>query len=275
MTEWPAATADENGSRALSGIRYKVKSLGRALDLLDVLAGRGGAGMSLTELARALDISKPTAYAILQTYLARGLISDSGEGNQRRYRLGLALAKLGDVAVGSFGLVDAAMEELRRLTDELQMTSRVAILDDGHAVVVGRVDGPGAVRFDAALGRRELPHCSAVGKALLAQLPREEAKAILRRLGMPRRTAHTITSASAFLGELDRVAREGYAVDDEEDTEGVSCVAACVFDRGGKTAGAISVTGLKPRDWPRRRGLLAQAVRSCAARISQRLGAAT
>ncbi|HVR67762.1 MAG TPA: IclR family transcriptional regulator [Verrucomicrobiae bacterium] len=272
MTELPVA-ADERGRRTLAGARYKVKSLGRALDLLDVLAGRGGSGMSLTELARALDISKPTAYAILQTYLARGLISDSGEGNQRRYRLGLALAKLGDVAIGSFGLVDAAMEELRRLTEELQMTSRVAILDDGHAVVVGRIDGPGAVRFDAALGRRELPHCSAVGKALLAQMPREEAKAILRRLGMPRRTAHTVTSIPAFLGELDRVAREGYAVDDEEDTEGVSCVAACVFDRGGKAAGAISVTGLKPRDWSRRRNLLAQAVKTCAARISQRLGA--
>jgi IclR family acetate operon transcriptional repressor len=49
--------------------------------------------------------------------------------------------------IGSFGPVDAAMEELRRLTGELQMTSRVAILDDGHAVVVGRIDGPGAVRF--------------------------------------------------------------------------------------------------------------------------------
>lgn len=273
MTELPAA-AEERERRMLTGARYKVKSLGRALDLLDVLAGRGGNGMSLTELARALDISKPTAYAILQTYLARGLISDSGEGNQRRYRLGLALAKLGDVAIGSFGLVDAAMEELRRLTEELQMTSRVAILDDGHAVVVGRIDGPGAVRFDAALGRRELPHCSAVGKALLAQMPREEAKAILRRLGMPRRTAHTVTSVAAFLGELDRVVREGYAVDDEEDTEGVSCVAACVFDRGGKAAGAISVTGLKPRDWPRRKNLLAQAVKTCAARISQRLGGA-
>jgi IclR family acetate operon transcriptional repressor len=273
MTELPAA-AEERERRMLTGARYKVKSLGRALDLLDVLAGRGGNGMSLTELARALDISKPTAYAILQTYLARGLISDSGEGNQRRYRLGLALAKLGDVAIGSFGLVDAAMEELRRLTEELQMTSRVAILDDGHAVVVGRIDGPGAVRFDAALGRRELPHCSAVGKALLAQMPREEAKAILRRLGMPRRTAHTVTSVAAFLGELDRVAREGYAVDDEEDTEGVSCVAACVFDRGGKAAGAISVTGLKPRDWARRKNLLAQAVKACAARISQRLGGA-
>jgi len=272
MTELPAA-AEERGRRTLTGTRYKVKSLGRALDLLDVLAGRSGSGMSLTELARALDISKPTAYAILQTYLARGLISDTGEGNQRRYRLGLALAKLGDVAVGSFGLVDAAMDELRRLTDELQMTSRVAILDDGHAVVVGRVDGPGAVRFDAALGRRELPHSSAVGKALLAQLPREEAKAILRRLGMPRRTAHTITSVAAFLGELERVVREGFAVDDEEDTEGVSCIAACVFDRSGKAAGAISVTGLKPRDWPRRRGFLAPAVKSCAARISQRLGA--
>ncbi|HEX4569103.1 MAG TPA: IclR family transcriptional regulator C-terminal domain-containing protein, partial [Dongiaceae bacterium] len=127
---------------------------------------------------------------------------------------------------------------------------------------------------DAALGRRELPHCSAVGKALLAARPAEDAKAILRKIGLPRRTPKTITRLSTLMGELAVTARRGYAVDDEEDTEGVACIGACVFDRTGQAAGAISVTGLKPRDWQGRQVGLAQDVIRYARRISRQLGGA-
>jgi IclR family acetate operon transcriptional repressor len=262
------ARAEEPADR-----RYKVKSLGRALDLLDALAGREADGAGLAELARSLRMSKPAAYAILQTYLARGLIADWGEGVQRRYRLGLGLARLGDAALRNIGLVDLALPELRQLTRELGLTSRIAVFDDGYAVVVGRVDGPGAVRFDAALGRRELLHCSAVGKALLAERPEKEARAIVKRLGLPRRTAKTIGQAAKLVAELRIVKAQGYAVDDEEDCEGVACVGACVFDRNASPIAAISVTGLKSRDFEKRKGELGEAVKACARRISARLGA--
>jgi IclR family acetate operon transcriptional repressor len=74
------------------------------------------------------------------------------------------------------------------------------------------------------------------------------------------------------MSDLAETARRGYAVDDEEDTEGVACIGACVFDRNGQAAGAISVTGLKPRDWLGRQEALAQDVIRFAARISRQLG---
>lgn len=252
--------------------RYRVQSLGRALDLLELIGRRGREGARLSDLARELSLSKAATYAILQTLLAHGVVADLGSGTGRRYRLGLSLARLGDLAVANIALVDAALPVLRELTAELALTSRVAILDDGYAVVVGRVDAPGAVRFDAALGRRELPHCSAVGKALLAVLPADEAKAILSRGELPVRTPHTITDLAMLMAELTQTARRGYAVDDEEDTEGVACVACCVFDRTGGAVGAISVTGLKQRGWNSRRELLARAVARHAERISRLLG---
>ncbi|HEX9448908.1 MAG TPA: IclR family transcriptional regulator C-terminal domain-containing protein, partial [Dongiaceae bacterium] len=178
---------------------------------------------------------------------------------------------LGDLAVANTVLTDIALAELRHLTAELGMTSRVAILDDGHAVVIGRVDAPGAVRFDAALGRRELPHCSAVGKAMLAALPAAEAQAILNQFELPQRTPHTVTDLAALLQQLADVAELGYAVDDEEDTEGVACIGACILDRGGRPAGAISVTSLKQRDWVSRKEEIAAKVMQCAARISAQL----
>ena len=258
--------------QAAGNERYRVQSLGRALDLVEMIAARGKDGARLTDLARELGMSKAAVYALLQTLLARGFLSDFSEGANRRYRLGLSLARLGDMAVANIALADVAMPALRKLTAELGMTSRLAILDEGYAVVVGRVDAPGAIRFDAALGRRELPHCSAVGKALLSAMPGAEAQLILERAGLPRRTPRTITALPQLMKELAVSHERGFAVDDEEDTEGVSCIGSCVYGRGGAVAGAISVTGLKPRDWRERMGELGERVRQCATAVSRQLG---
>jgi IclR family acetate operon transcriptional repressor len=252
--------------------RYRVQSLGRALDLVEMVAARGKDGARLTDLARELGMSKAAVYALLQTLLARGYLSDFSEGANRRYRLGLALARLGDMSVANISLADVAMPELRKLTADLGMTSRLAILDEGYAVVVGRVDAPGSIRFDAALGRREMPHCSAVGKALLSALPPAEAQRILERSELQKRTSRTLTTVPQLMQELASSRERGYAIDDEEDNEGVACIGACVFDRSGSAAGAISVTGLKPRDWQSRIDELAERVRQCAGSVSRQLG---
>jgi IclR family acetate operon transcriptional repressor len=255
-----------------AGERYRVQSLGRALDLMELIAGRGRDGARLTDLARALGMSKAAVYALLQTLLARGFLSDTGEGANRRYRLGLSLARLGDLAVANTGLAEIAMPELRKLTADLGMTARLAVLEDGCAVVVGRVDAPGTIRFEAALGRRELPHCSAVGKALLSAMLPEEAQRILERGPLPKRTARTITAVPALMQELALSRQRGYAVDDGEDNDGVACIGACVFDRNGGVAGAISVTGLKPRDWGERLAERGARVRRSARAVSGQLG---
>jgi IclR family acetate operon transcriptional repressor len=225
--------------------RYRVQSLGRALDLLDRIAESGSEGARLTDLARGVGFSKAAAYAALATLIARGLVVDFGEGMTRRYRLGLSLLRLGDLAVSNIGLADIAMPILRDLTQELGMTSRVAVMDEGFAVVIGRVDAPGAIRFDAALGRREKPHCSGVGKVLLAAMPRACALALLERVGHEGHTMKTLTSIGALSADLDRIAARHYAIDDEEDHEGIVCVAAAIFGRDANAVGAVSVTTLK------------------------------
>jgi len=254
--------------------RYRVQSVERAFSLLEALAEAGSDGMTLSDLGRTLGVSKSTAYAILQTMLAGGFVADSGSGMARRYRLGMALARLGDVVVSQIALRDVAMPVLRSLTDATDLTSRVAVLDEQYAVVIGRVDAhQGTVRFAAHLGKREHLHCSAVGKAMLASLPDATVREIAAVAGLPGKTAHTITDAAALVHELGTVRRRGYAVDDEEDAEGVFCVGAAVFDHSGRCAGAISATGLK-LDLPAWKiDQLGQTVREHAERISAVLGA--
>jgi IclR family acetate operon transcriptional repressor len=257
----------------LTGDRYRVQSVERAFLLLEELADAGPEGVTLSELSRRRGVSKSSAYAILQTLLPLGFVADAGTGLNRRYRLGMAFARLGDVVVSQIALRDAAVPVLRDLTAVTGLTSRAVVLDQPYGTVVARVEAPGsAVRFAANLGKREHLHCSAVGKAMLAALPIGTVREIVAGVGLPRRTAHTILDEDRLLDELRVVARRGYAVDDEEDTEGVACVGAVVLDATASCVGAISVTGLKTELPAWRVEQVGTTVREHAARISARLG---
>jgi IclR family transcriptional regulator, acetate operon repressor len=256
------------------GGRYRVQSVDRALAVLETLAEAGPEGMTVTELARSVGVSKSSAFAILHTMLAHGVVADTGSRMSRRYRLGMTLARLGDLVVSQVALRDVALPELRRLTGETDLTTRVTILDDEYAIPVGRVDAPQSnIRFAANLGKHEHLHCSAVGKAMLATLPEPRVREIAASVGLPRKTVHTISDVEALLRELDAVRDRGFAIDDEEDIEGVFCVGAAVFDHSDVCVGGISVTGLKV-DLPLwRMEQIGQTVVDHASRISASLGA--
>jgi IclR family acetate operon transcriptional repressor len=254
--------------------RYRVQSVERAFQLLEALAAADADGVTLTDLAKVIGVSKSTAYAILQTMVGGGFVADTGAGMTRRYRLGMALARLGDLVVSQIALRDVALPVLRELSRETRLAARAAVLDAPYAIVIARVDAPdSAVRFAVNLGKREHLHCSAVGKAMLAALEREAARSMLEAAGLPGKTSRTITDEATLLAELDAVAQQGYAVDDEEDAEGVFCVGSAVMDHTGRCVGAISVTGIK-RDMPSWQvALLGTKVREHAAQVSARLGA--
>ncbi|MEA2256941.1 MAG: IclR family transcriptional regulator, acetate operon repressor [Solirubrobacteraceae bacterium] len=259
--------------REMADERYRVQSVDKALTILDALGASGPEGMTGSEVAKHLGSSKSTAFALLQTLLERGFVADSGQGPTRRYRLGMALARLGERVVSQITLRDVAMPILHDVTDATGLTSRLAVLEDAWAVVLGRVDAPGTVRFTSNVGRRELPHSSGVGKALLAALPPERVRELVERTGLPQRTPKTITEADALLRDLDAVRERGYAIDDEEDAEGVFCVGASFADHQGEVAGGISVTGLK-LDLPAWRiHQIGETVHAHADRISAALGA--
>ncbi|MCX4968168.1 IclR family transcriptional regulator [Streptomyces sp. NBC_00654] len=253
--------------------KYWVKSVARAADILEALAAPAqGNGLSVTEVGQACSISKSAAFGMLQTLRAYGLVSDDGEGMNRRYRLGMSLARLGDRARSQVSLRGVAHPVLRDLTALTEMASRLAVPEDGHAVVVDQVELDQRVRLDLRMGQRELPHCTGLGKALLSAVPQSEAAAVIERFGLPRRTARTITDPATFLSHLRDIARVGYALDDEEDAEGIICIGAPVFDDRSVCAGAVSITGLKLGLPAWRYQELGGQVRDAARRISVSLG---
>jgi DNA-binding IclR family transcriptional regulator len=99
-----------------------------------------------------------------------------------------------------------------------------------------------SVRMSSTIGRRNPVHCTAVGKAIAANLPENEVDAIIGQHGMRRFTSKTLTTPGDLKAELRLVRERGYAVDDEENEDGVRCVAAVVKDYAGRPAAAISVS---------------------------------
>ena len=225
--------------------------------------------MTVTEVAKLVGLSKSTAFATLHTLTAHGLVSDMGEGSTRRYRLGLALVRLGQQASTQTSIADIGRPVLRALTDETGLTSRIAVLDDGWAVVVARADSRTAVRLDLRMGQRERPHCTGVGKALLCTLSESEVRSIVGRLGMPARTERTITDPDQLVEKLKGARAEGFAIDDEEDAEGIMCISSPVVDLYGGALGAVSVTGLKADSALRQPRSVGRKIRAAAEQIAE------
>jgi IclR family acetate operon transcriptional repressor len=223
--------------------RYTVQSVARALRLVEIVAGGPPGGLSLSELARALGTSKSSTLALARTLVGFGYLRDAHPGPG--YTLGTGLIRLGDIVSRQLPLGDLCRPLIENLSRETKLTARVAISDGGYPIFVDRVDGPGSVRFHTPLGQRELPYASAAGKAILAAMDEDGARRMCAETGLAARTAHTITDIDTLLDNLAAVRRLGFAVDDEEDAEGVFCVGAAFFGHDGSIAGAVSVTGIK------------------------------
>ena len=246
--------------------RYTVGSVARALRIVDLVESGPVDGLSVTDVARGLGVSKSSAFALVRTLVDGGYLRETDPGP--RYHLGMALVRLGDESSRRFPLRSACLPVLEELSRETGLTTRLAVADHGFPVFIARVDSPGAIRFQTALGVRELPHTSSAGKIIMALLPEADVREIARSSGLPRRTRKTITAIDELLADLEVSRRRGYAIDDEEDVEGVFCVAAAIVDRTGSVVGAVSATGIKT-DLPSRRiEELGQAVQRAAQSVS-------
>jgi IclR family transcriptional regulator, acetate operon repressor len=250
--------------------RYTVRSVARALRLVDAVAGGPPEGSSLTALSQVLGTSKSTTLALARTLMAFGYLREAAHG--RGYMLGTSLIRLGDTAGQQIPLRDLCRPLIDELSRQTKMTARAAVNDGGYPVFIDRVDGPGSVRFHTPLGQREVPYASAAGKAILAAQDEALVRRVCADTGLRPRTAHTITDIGTLLDNLAAVRRRGFAVDDEEDAEGVICVGAAFFGHDGGCGGAVSVTGIKG-DLPAWRvDELGHAVRRCADKVSESLG---
>ena len=219
---------------------YRVQVVDRALAALDVLANRSSE-CSLAELCIALGLHKSTVHRLMMVLEQHRLVDKNPETG--RYRLGLKLFEFGSNAIAALDPRRHARPHLDRLQRELAETVFFCILDDGQVFYLDKVESQQSIRTACTVGSRAPAYCTAVGKAMLAELPDAEVSDIVRRWGLKAITANTITTAAALKAELKAVRSRGYAIDNEEKEQGLRCISAAVRGHSGKLFAAISVSG--------------------------------
>src|SRR5918993_2454726 len=166
--------------------REQVTSVERALSILELLASRNQ-GLSTSEISRAARLPKSSTSYLLRTLVGRGYVRRDVETGQ--HTLGIRVLSLGGQAMQGMALRELAMPQLRQLVKSTRLGAHLAILDHGDAVYIERIESPGFIKMDIWSGRRVAPQATAVGKALICQLSREEVQEIA--------ALHPITPVSA------------------------------------------------------------------------------
>jgi DNA-binding IclR family transcriptional regulator len=250
--------------------RGAVKSLTRGLDILETLSVHPD-GLTLSEICRTLTLPKSSTHALLHGLLDRNYLM-SGR-RERTYRLGPRLFQLGNAYVHGIDLVAEGQETVSAVSRRCDETVHLATLDGRDVLYVAKEEGTSYVRMVSALGKRVPAHGTGIGKVLLSALSDEEL-ADLYPPGQPPEalTANTIASLPALKAELARTRERGYALDNEESTAGLRCVAAPIYDAAGNTVAAMSISVPVSRWTPARQDELLALALAGARNLSQRLG---
>jgi len=249
---------------------YEIQVVSRAIRVLETLA-EAHTALGVSEVADRLGLSKNAAFRLLYTLEKSGCVEKNPE--TKAYCLGIKLFELGSSVIQTEDLRQLAMSVLESLQEEHQETVNLAMIHEGQVLYVERLESPQTLRTSTTVGTRAPAHSTSIGKALLAHVPRQEVEAILAKHGMPRRTPRTICDVEHLMHELEVIRRRGYAIDKEENIEGVRCIGAPVFDRHGRPIAAISISGPAHRlvDEERLRRV-SDSVVSAARELSRKLG---
>jgi DNA-binding IclR family transcriptional regulator len=246
-----------------------VPALERALTILEMLA-KSKRGLAISELVRNLQLPKSTAHTILITLERRGYLHRNEQTH--RYLFGLKFFSLANMVLSANELRDQAAPMLRSLMGACGLTVHLAILDQRDVVLVDKVDPPGLIKLATWIGKRMDPHCTGVGKALIAYLPESELDLLIAEHRLPRHNEETIVSVRKLKAQLTEIRRLGYALDDEEDEVGLRCIGCPVFDGAGKVVAAVSVSGTISQITAENLSALVHKVKRTASWISQHLG---
>jgi DNA-binding IclR family transcriptional regulator len=224
------------GHTPQEGTAASIRSvLERVFLIFDCLGDTKGA-LSLSELARRTGLPKSTVYRLTRSLVDLGAV-EKADG---QLRLGLRLFEIGGQVPRWQTIREAALPFMQDLFVTTRQTIHLGILDGGYVVYLEKIRGHDAMPLISRCGGRLPAHCTGLGKALLAFAPSDVQETVLNG-PLLRRTRHTITVANVLRAELEETTRRGYAVDREEVTLGVQCVAAPVLDTRGYAVAALSV----------------------------------
>jgi DNA-binding IclR family transcriptional regulator len=242
--------------------------ISKVLRILEALQG-SSAGLGLKAICDLTGIHKSTAHRFLKHLEREGYLVRTEAG---AYLIGPRLSQMSTRGSQGATLQAVARPILWELWKSTQETVNLAVLDQGTVLYVDVIESPHEFRLSSRVGTRRSLHVTALGKALAAFLPAELRASVLSTIKFQPATPKTIMNLVQFRQELEKIQRQGYAVDDEEAVQGARCVSAPILNADREPIAAVSVSGPVTRVSPNQVAALAGAVSSAARAISAAMG---
>ena len=248
---------------------YSILVLEKAIRLLSRFDAEN-TEWGVTELSKDLEINKSTVSKILSTLESHRYLTKNGEN--RRYRLGLRLFELGSMVVEQMDLQKVALPYMEELNKRVGETIHLVVMDGFEIVYINKVESVQSLRIATRVGGRLPAYCTGVGKVLLAALSPQELNLFLKSAPLRKLTGNTIMDPEKLKESFIRIRSQGYALDLEEFSQGLICVAAPIFNYSQKEIGAISISGPSHRMKEKKIEYLIHLIKGTARQISRQLG---
>ncbi|MCP1108988.1 IclR family KDG regulon transcriptional repressor [Ohessyouella blattaphilus] len=226
----------ENGDK---NKQYILSSVETALSVLELYFDHEE--LSAAEVAKYLKISRSTAFRFLVTLESKSYLKKT---ENSKYRLGIKLFALGQVANRRMELISLVHPYLERLTEFTGETSHFTCMDgDSYVAFLDHVLGTKHLHMNMMLGTRRVAHTTASGKVMLAYGAAQQITKYLKNISFIQQTENSIKDAKQLLEELEEIKEIGYGCDNEEAEVGLSCYAVPLLNAEGMPVAAISISG--------------------------------
>ncbi len=222
--------------------KYPVQSLEKALDIINLLKESPGEGLRINDLSEKLGLGKSTIHRLLDTLLSYQYVEKSPRSS---YRLGWKLFEIGNTIPRQRNLDYFDPILLHDLCNKHNETVNLAVRINDRAVIISKYDPQKvvAVKANLMVGNREPLHATAIGKALISEIEHDELASILGKDQFEQYTPKTITSFDQLYTHLQDVRKKGYAIDEEEYSEGLTCIGVPIHNHQKEVIAAVSISG--------------------------------
>jgi IclR family KDG regulon transcriptional repressor len=219
---------------------YVIQSVTNAFNLLEEFK-EDRDELGVTELSKRLGLHKNNVFRLLATLESKGYIEQNKA--TENYRLGVKSLELGQTFIKQLGLIRQAKPFMREIVEKCNEMAYIGVIRQNSVVYLDVEEANQTVRVANRVGWRLPIHCTAIGKAQIAFVSEEEFDKLGILDNMERFTPNTIIDKGEFINHLKEVAKQGYALDNEEYNLGVRCVGVPLRDYTGRVVGGICVSG--------------------------------
>jgi len=224
----------------LAQAKYPVKSLAKALRLLDAL-GRSESSTSIAALSKELKMGKSTIHRLLATLREFDLVWF--DPSTSTYALGARILRWNDLLVRQNLVIRHGWPILRELVQVCHETASLAVLEGTEVMFIARCESTQRLRMSEAVGSRNPAHCTSLGKAILAGLSEKEFLKVYDGMeSLKAVTPNSITSRDKLWDHLRKVQQEGVAYDFEENVSGGVCIGTAIRNHTGNVVAGMSLS---------------------------------